>query len=260
MKTCGIYRILNKENGHFYIGQSSDLSHRKSVHWCKLRKNDRFNRYLQNAWNKYGEDAFVFEIILLCEARELLYYEQSLVDRLKPQYNIKLKCVSSPLGIKLSSETRQKMSKSRIGVKNPNFGKHHSPETLRKISIANTGRHPSAETLLKFSKTRSGKNNSRFGVHLSDELKKRISESEKGKTISAEHKKRVSEAHLGKPLSEEHRKKIGAANKGRKHSEESRQKMSLSHMGQKAWNAGKHKNKKAGEPLLQLELPLELAS
>lgn len=41
---------------------------------------------------------------------------------------------------------------NRSGSLNPMFGKHHSPESIEKIKIANTGKCPSNQTLKKLSK------------------------------------------------------------------------------------------------------------
>lgn len=50
-----IYCILNASNGHRYIGQSVDLSRRKSYHFTALRKEIHRNKHLQPAWNRYGD-------------------------------------------------------------------------------------------------------------------------------------------------------------------------------------------------------------
>jgi hypothetical protein len=78
-----------------------------------LKNNKSRHRHLQNAINKYGLENFVFEIILYCEEFELIYYEQTLVDRLEPAYNIKKECVTSPKGIKRSKSS---IEKTRRGV------------------------------------------------------------------------------------------------------------------------------------------------
>lgn len=59
----GIYRIRNIINDKVYIGQSISIRDRWNSHKGALRKNDHRNHYLQNAWNKYGEDNFAFEVI-----------------------------------------------------------------------------------------------------------------------------------------------------------------------------------------------------
>ncbi len=62
MSAC-IYGIKNKVNSKYYIGQTINLPGRKSRHIRLLRKNEHHSKYLQNSWNKYGEENFTFEII-----------------------------------------------------------------------------------------------------------------------------------------------------------------------------------------------------
>lgn len=69
--TCGIYCITNIENGKLYIGQAHSIKHRFSTHRSELRGGYHHNNHLQNAWNKYGEDSFSFEIMNICDESEL---------------------------------------------------------------------------------------------------------------------------------------------------------------------------------------------
>jgi group I intron endonuclease len=110
---CGIYRILNNLNGDFYVGQSIRLSDRKNTHFSDLKANRNRMPHLQNAWNKYGGENFIFEILLFCDPENLTYYEQTLVDNLNPKYNICIECVDSPRGTKRTPETLEKMRKSQ---------------------------------------------------------------------------------------------------------------------------------------------------
>lgn len=57
------YKIENSINQNKYIGITTNLIQRKNRHFNKLRKNEHFNPHLQNAFNKYGEDNFIFSII-----------------------------------------------------------------------------------------------------------------------------------------------------------------------------------------------------
>ncbi len=59
----GIYLIRNTVNNKIYIGQSKNIKWRWMKHRCELRGNRHANVHLQNAWNKYGEKAFVFEVV-----------------------------------------------------------------------------------------------------------------------------------------------------------------------------------------------------
>jgi group I intron endonuclease len=80
--TCGIYKITNTVNGKIYVGSSVDTVGRFNVHRSDLRANKHGNSYLQNAWNKYGESAFVFEVIEQCEPGSVRDVEQRYLDEL----------------------------------------------------------------------------------------------------------------------------------------------------------------------------------
>lgn len=67
MLNSGIYKITNTKNGKCYIGQTTNLKTRWQHHRANLRSNKHSNRYLQFAFNKYGERAFKYEIICRCE-------------------------------------------------------------------------------------------------------------------------------------------------------------------------------------------------
>lgn len=58
-----IYGILNLENFKIYIGQSKSYRSRKWNHTSNLRTGRHKNTHLQNAWNKYGADKFIFVIL-----------------------------------------------------------------------------------------------------------------------------------------------------------------------------------------------------
>jgi len=76
----GIYKITNTKNNKNYIGQSISLRERKSRHFKDLKNNKHPNRHLQAAYNKYGKDCFMFNVI---EAWSSLEYitRQELTER-----------------------------------------------------------------------------------------------------------------------------------------------------------------------------------
>lgn len=66
-RKIGIYQIRNIINGMVYIGSSMDISTRWREHKYDLRMNNHRNQHLQNAYNKYGKDAFVYEVLELID-------------------------------------------------------------------------------------------------------------------------------------------------------------------------------------------------
>ena len=59
----GVYQIRNIINEMVYIGSSIDIATRWREHEYDLRTNQHRNKHLQNAYNKYGKDAFVYEVL-----------------------------------------------------------------------------------------------------------------------------------------------------------------------------------------------------
>jgi hypothetical protein len=69
--TCGIYCIKNLTNNKVYIGQSVHIEKRLTEHEYELRNYCHHNFYLQNSWEKHGEQSFDFFIIEECSREEL---------------------------------------------------------------------------------------------------------------------------------------------------------------------------------------------
>ena len=131
---CGVYAIINTVNGKMYIGSSFEIEDRwygKQGHFTHLRKGDHDNKHFQRAFNKYGEKAFVPEILELTSKnkkkrfkREQYYIDLIGMDNL---YNKSSRAGggSGPH----SEETIEKMS----GKNSRMFGKHLLEETKEKI-------------------------------------------------------------------------------------------------------------------------------
>jgi group I intron endonuclease len=88
MLNSGIYQIRNLINGKLYIGSSANIKNRWSRHKSDLSHNRHRNPKLQNAWNKYGKDNFVFEVIIKCPEEFLLLNEQIYITANVDGYNI----------------------------------------------------------------------------------------------------------------------------------------------------------------------------
>lgn len=72
----GIYKIENIINNKVYIGQSKEIRQRWNRHKNEIRKGIHCNKHLERAFQSYGEENFVFEIIENCIADELDEKEQ----------------------------------------------------------------------------------------------------------------------------------------------------------------------------------------
>jgi group I intron endonuclease len=132
----GVYQIRNLTNNRRYIGSATDLKDRWRCHRRDANAQTHHSVVLQRAWNKYGADAFVFEVLLYCDPKDCLMYEQIAFDHYKPEYNI-CKMAGSSLGAKWREESKQK----RRGSGHPMYGKHHSQSARTSIGMASSLRH-----------------------------------------------------------------------------------------------------------------------
>jgi len=179
----GIYKITNIINNKIYVGSTvSKFNRRWNCHKSTLRRNIHKNKYLQRAWNKYGESNFIFEIVediqiptrVILIEREIFYK-----NKLGAEYNIAP--IDRPLGIinvgrKHTEETKKRMKESHKNTKMPDwFGPY-------------------------LSKLRCGSGNPMYGKKHTNETKRKLSESKKGipKPVrTEEHRKNLSISHIG---------------------------------------------------------------
>ncbi len=165
----GIYMIRNVHSEKCYIGSSSyNIQARWNAHKHDLRKQKHRNKHLQRAWDKYGEEAFEFRILMECAPEDCLAAEQVWMNVFEPEYNA-VKIAGGPRGYKHTAEAKAKISATHKGRIPPNKGKKASQETREKISLANRG-----------------EKNWNFGKKASPETRARLSESHKGKKQSPE--------------------------------------------------------------------------
>lgn len=127
---CGIYKIVNKDNGKYYVGRTLNLDKRWYQHKKLLIKNKHFNKYLQSVWNKYGPDKFEFIIVeYVNDKNELINIEQKyinvFIDERKNGLN---NCYN--------------LSESSISPMDINKGRKHSDKTKKILSDKNKGKIP----------------------------------------------------------------------------------------------------------------------
>jgi group I intron endonuclease len=132
-------------NGKYYIGSSTSFERRVWSHKYELKNGKHKNPKLQAAWNKYGEAAFVFEILeTVAEEENLLACEDRYLAGkvgLPECYNINFYAEHSRLGIPHSDEAKAKISdKVQTAIAEGRGGKFvPSEETRRKMSEALKG-------------------------------------------------------------------------------------------------------------------------
>jgi group I intron endonuclease len=215
----GIYCIRHKESGKCYIGQSVDIPIRLRHHKNGLSRCP----YIQNAIQKYGVDAFAFEVLELCAESDLNNRERFWIvtlNTLSPHgYNLQ---TGGDSGGRLSAEARAKMSQSKLGNQNTK-GNTLSVEHRENISKGLKGKTD-------------GEKNGMYGRRLTPEHRQALSETHKGKPKSAKQRSKMSQAqrgeknhNYGKTASAETRAKMRKSHKNRpSQSAETRKKRSES--------------------------------
>lgn len=112
-----IYGIKNLINGKYYIGQTYDKNYRWAHHKSDLRHNHHHSKHLQYAWNKYGENNFLFFIIEKCTCEKLDERESYWIRKLNT-YNDGYNQDYGGLGIRGYKHTEEQLNKMRR-IQNP---------------------------------------------------------------------------------------------------------------------------------------------
>lgn len=223
-----IYKIINKENGKFYIGSTIDITERRRTHFRQLKKGEHHCFHLQRAYEKYGKDSFnlTYKEIEVANEDELRLLEERYINycwNSGKLYNVSKKgCggdlisyhpknkefrelqskISRERYAKLSEEEKCKRSENLMGDKNPNYGNKWSKELRERVSKTRKEyslTHPNYIKGKTFEEV--------YGKEKADEIKRKMSERSKlkigeknpfyGKHHSDELKKRFSEERKG---------------------------------------------------------------
>jgi group I intron endonuclease len=216
-RSPGVYLLKNTVNEKVYIGSSVNVASRIQNHIKSLRENTHINPELQNFWNKYGEKSFIFICILVCERKDIIYYEQLVIDFYTNKlgwanlFNV-LRVAGSRLGAKLTEQHKANLKKACIGNRS-RTGQIQSAEERLKKSVALKGnqnflgKKHSVETKAKISNSLKG-NKYAAGVIPSIETIQKRRASLRGRIVSEETRKKISMSLMGHKVSEETRKKI----------------------------------------------------
>lgn len=256
----GIYRITCVGTTRFYIGSAENLRRRFIAHQSALRRGVHSNKKLQAAWSKYGEEAFSFEVVCICERDQLLVLEQKFIDDLfavRDGFNLALSVTANMSGLQhsekakeaissamagrtLQPETRQRLSESHRAIaeqtaeRSREVWANRTPQEARaiqeKVAKANTGQKRAPEMVEKFRE---------IGAALWATPEHRAKMAAAAKTRKApEYKDGWSEAQSVRTkerwATEEFRAKHAEAHKGRKNSEETKAKMRAAALAREA--------------------------
>ncbi len=120
-----IYQIVNKLNKATYIGSilRRKPEHRWHRHITDLKAGKHHSKHLQRAWNKYGEQAFTFEVLQqIPDTDDVIKLEQQYLDNRKMNYPSNLNynvcwVAGSCVGRRWSKKARQALSKAHKGIK-----------------------------------------------------------------------------------------------------------------------------------------------
>ncbi|RTK98711.1 MAG: hypothetical protein EKK57_11075 [Proteobacteria bacterium] len=189
--SAGIYIIYCVPANKAYIGQSKNIKRRWNAHRSMLKNQCCRNPYLQNIYNKYGLDSFIFAVLENCQER-LDEREAFYLSMLDKECTINLAAISEVLP--MPEETKKKISMAHLS----NDNKRKISERMKGNTLTKGMKFP--ERAEKARQQMLG-NTYSVGVKHTEETKKQMSERMKGNQI----------------------------NKGRTHSEETRRKMSEAH-------------------------------
>ena len=138
----GIYKIFNLVNNKVYVGQTREnFQQRYWFHNWALKNNCHSNMYLQNDWNEYGENNFLFEVIEILDKKDLDEREKYWISYYREKdecYCLQDGGISCDFNKFISPESRKK-----VGEKNRQrmLGTHLSEETKIKMSNSRKGKH-----------------------------------------------------------------------------------------------------------------------
>ena len=180
-KYFGIYCIECTGNHKRYIGQTHENFYRRWIfHKWNLKNNHHSNKYLQNSWNKHGEQSFIFYTLVKFSISDNI--SNDILNKLEIKYIKKYDTYNNVFNLTIGGD----------GV----VGKIMSENAKQKIGMKN-------------------KINMQ-GKKMSKKTRKRMSESHKGYKKTKIHRQHLSESLTGYKRSDEQKEKCRKANEGSK--------------------------------------------
>lgn len=155
----------------FYIGVTKDPTARFAAHRSELKWLKHGSHAFQKAWTESRSTKLYMEILEEASDEEAMAKEVKLLRQHSSDPNLKNTCVNSAKGISIErlidpEGARLKKTRASSGEKNPMYGKKHTPEARKKMSLSLKGK-----TL-----------GYKYGP-MSEETKRKLSESKRGKYL-----------------------------------------------------------------------------
>lgn len=186
-----IYKIMNTINNKIYIGKTTrTLQERFAEHIKNAESHE--NRYLYNAMNYYGYDAFIIEEIIEADDEALNELESYYISLFRSNNNkFGYNMTSGGDGVpKLSSEVEAiRAAKISTALK----GRHQPPELVEQRAKKLRGKKRSIEVRLRMSEAHKGKTPWNKGISPTEETKQKLREANLGKKQSDATKLKRSE-------------------------------------------------------------------
>jgi len=157
------------------------------MHKRLLKSGRHHSIRFQNAWNKYGEDDFLFLILDVLLKEDCLKYEQMYFDSISKDNLLNIKLTANSYPDNNSKERIEKLSKISTG-------KRLSQETINKISESKKGKKLTEEHKEKISRAGTGRK------HTDQSRAKMIEARSRRAPVSEETKQRLSESRRRRPL------------------------------------------------------------
>ena len=211
-----IYQIRCIETGDCYVGSTSNRDERWGAHRRDLNKGRHHAPHMQNAWAKYGCDAFEFMVLETCDGtgqdlkQVLKVREDCWITALRPTYNV-LAAAYSALGFKHPRESVERRAALQRGVKRP-------AELVERIAAKHRGKKMPREAIERTAAANRGRKRS-------DEAKAKTRAALLGRKKSPEHVEAMRKARLGFTHTDEAKEKNRIASTGRVKPESARAKM-----------------------------------
>jgi hypothetical protein len=188
------YLLKHISTNKYYYG----VRYRKGCHPKDLWKTYfTSSKKVKGLIKRYGKKSFKFEIRKIFKnPNQAINWEYKVLKRMKVIYRNDFlnqtdnKCFD-PILI-------SKTMKTKIGIKNNFYGKTHSKEARKKISLGNLGKKHTKESLKKLRLVNLGKNNPMYGKPRTKEVKQKLRLANLGKKHTKESIQKMRLASLGK--------------------------------------------------------------